>query len=246
MRLPRVRFTIRSLMIAVLVFACPLALPTGWLLILIGLAAPCLALFGLPWLVLGANRRRTMFDFCVSATFINVLFAAYCIAPDLNLHIPLMLGCLVILGQAIGLLGAACATLSTQEGTVWRRFLRWACLPVIALSIMPLVTVLSCWPLRLAFFFSRPTLECLADQVAGGQSHKFPRQAGLFRVAGSAVDIATGNVGLLIDPDPYGRIGFVRLGPGTIPARRGHPIGEGVLDVQLGGGWWYLGEGRED
>ena len=107
MRLPRVPFTIRSLMIAVLVFACPLALPTGWLLILIGLAAPCLALFGLPWLVLGANRRRTMFDFCVSATFVNVLFAAYCIAPDLNLRIPLMLGCLVILGPAISLLGAA-------------------------------------------------------------------------------------------------------------------------------------------
>ena len=149
MRLTRVPFTIRSLIIAVLVFACPLALPTGWLLILIGLAAPCLALFGLPWLVLGANRRRTMFDFCVSAAFINVLFAAYCIAPDINLRIPLMLRCLVIVGPAIGLLGAACATLSTQEGAVWRRFIRWACLPVIALSILPLVTVLSCWPLRL-------------------------------------------------------------------------------------------------
>jgi hypothetical protein len=233
-------------MIAVMVFVCPLALPTGWLLIAIGLAAPCLALFGLPWLVFGANRRLAMFDFCVSATFTNVLFAAYCIAPDLNLQIPLMLGSLVFLGPAIGLLGAACATLSTQEGAVWRRFLRWACLPVIALSIMPLVTVLSCWPLRLAFFVSRPTLERLADQVAAGQTPKFPRQAGLFLVAGPAVDIATGNVGLLIDPDPYGPIGFVRLGPGTSPARRGHPIGEGALDIKLGAGWWYLGQQRDD
>jgi len=77
--------------------------------------------------------------------------------------------------------------------------------------------------------------------IAAGQAVGFPQQAGLFRVAGSTVDPISGNVGLMIDPNPNGPTGFVRVRPGTPRNRRG-PFGWDDLDVALGWGWEYREE----
>jgi hypothetical protein len=79
-------------------------------------------------------------------------------------------------------------------------------------------------------------------------------------VVGSAVDPASGNVGLIIDPDRSGRSGFVRVGGGPVapdPSSRrtgfvrvgggsvapvGRPIGPFCnlyFDLPLPDGWWY-------
>ncbi len=79
----------------------------------------------------------------------------------------------------------------------------------------------------------------LADRVAAGQPLTFPRRAGLFPLAGSALDAATGNIGLMIDPNPSGPTGFVREGNRTNDARLFSPIGGDDLAVDPGGGWWY-------
>ena len=55
------------------------------------------------------------------------------------------------------------------------------------------------------------------------------------------VDAASGNVGLLIDPNPSGDPGFVRVRPGTPPDVRGPIIGSD-LNVELGAGWSYRGD----
>ncbi|MFI5454209.1 MAG: hypothetical protein ACHRXM_02040 [Isosphaerales bacterium] len=150
MRLPHVRFTIRSLMIAVAIVAGLLSLPTGWAVIVIALSLPCLALIGARWLVLRGYRRVSAFGFCVFATLINVLYAASCIAPDVYVFIPFFLG-LVIVGPTIGGIGAAWATLATREGAVPRRSPLAAWWSVIAVSVTPLVTLWTLWPLHLAF-----------------------------------------------------------------------------------------------
>ncbi|MFI5387530.1 MAG: hypothetical protein ACHQ50_15585 [Fimbriimonadales bacterium] len=239
MRLPRLRFTVRSLMIAVVVVAGLLALPTERSVIVIALSVPCLALIGGQWLVFQGHRHLAAFGFWVLATLTNVLYAAACVAPDSYLLPALFLGWLVIVAPTIGGLGAAWAILATREGAVPRRSPPTAWLSVIALSVMPLATLCTLWPLHLAVFTARPALELLADQVAAGQAPGFPRRAGLFWVAGSAVDTATGNVGLMIDPNPNGPTGFVRVSPGTPLEHRFRPIGADDLEVDLGGGWWY-------
>jgi hypothetical protein len=104
-----------------------------------------------------------------------------------------------------------------------------------------MATVRSLWPLHLAFLAARPALEHLADRVYAGQATGFPRWAGPFRVARTAVDPVTGNVGLMIDPNPGGPTGLVRICPGSPPDPRG-PFGWDDLRVDLGWGWEYREE----
>jgi len=228
-------------MIAVVVVVGLLALPTDRSVIVIALSLPCFALIGAQCLVFRGHRHLAAFGFCVLATLTNVLYAAFCVAPDSYLLIPLFLGWLVDVVPTIGGLGAAWAILATRDGAVPRRSPQKAWLSVIALSVLPLVTLCTLWPLHLAFLTARPTLERLADQVAAGQAASFPQRAGLFRVAGSAVDPISGNVGLMIDPNPSGPTGFVRVRRGTPRNRRG-PFGWDDLDVDLGWGWEYREE----
>jgi hypothetical protein len=113
-------------------------------------------------------------------------------------------------------------------------FLAWPL--VFALGFFPLTMLFTRWPLRLAFLASAPAMDRLADRVAAGRSVTSPEWAGLFRVVGSAVEPSNGNVGLIIDPDPSGRSGFVRLGaPGGVPAgRAGGPFYDLYLETLLG------------
>jgi hypothetical protein len=66
------------------------------------------------------------------------------------------------------------------------------------------------WPLYVAFALSKPALERLADRVAAGESVTGPEWAGVYQIVGSRTD-SSGNVALLLDANPNGPIGFVRM-----------------------------------
>src|SRR5262245_6908130 len=105
--------------------------------------------------------------------------------------------------------------------------------------------LLTPWPLRLAFLASRPAMERLADRVAAGRAVTSPEWAGLFQIVGSAVDPTTGNVGLITDPDPAGRSGFVRLSPAVRvdgPYWNYRPFVNLNINEHLTGPWWYQNE----
>lgn len=241
MRLHGIRFTIRSMMIAVLVVASLLALPGGWGVIVMALALPCLATIGSQWLVFRGHRHLATICFWVPAILSNALFAAFCVSPEVYFLGSVLLVWLVFIMPATAVFGVGWIMLATRKGVLSRGVLPAAWLMVIALTVMPLATVWTLWPLRLAFLTVRPALERLADQVATGQAAGFPQWAGPFRVARSAVDPVSGNVGLMIDPNPNGPTGLVRVRPG-IPSNRIGPFGWDDLLVDLGWDWEYREE----
>jgi hypothetical protein len=137
--------------------------------------------------------------------------------------------------------GEAWAALATRRDASHRRSPMVAWPLVFALAIAPLAMMFTDWPLRLAFLASRPALERLADRVEAGQALRRPEWAGRYRVVGSAIDPRTGNVGLVLSPNPAGRSGFVRLVPGWPPVHHG-PLSNLNFDVPLGGRWSYQDE----
>jgi hypothetical protein len=241
MSLRDIRFTIRSLMIAVAIVAGLLTLSNGYGLIILACGLPCLSVIGSQWLVLRGHRLIAAFGFWSLAILANLSYVAFCVAPDIYLLIALFLGWLVIVGPSLGALGVAWARLATQQGSAPRRSQPTAWVSVITQGFLPLVTLWTVWPLHLAFFTFKPALERLADQVAAGKAGSFPQWVGPFRVARSAVDPVSGNVGLMTDPNPNGPSGLVRVRPGVPPNRDG-PFGWDDLGVDLGWGWEYREE----
>src|SRR4051794_25670870 len=100
----KIRFTIRSLMIAVVIVAGLLALPNGLGVIVLACGLPCLAVIGAQWLVSRGHRHIAAFGFWSLATLTNALYAASCVAPDIYLDVLLMFGWLVIVIPAVGAL----------------------------------------------------------------------------------------------------------------------------------------------
>jgi hypothetical protein len=242
MQWPCIRFRLWQIMIAVMAVALLLALPDGWgMIVLPALAIPFLGTTYALCLVFRKRRRLAMFAFWLPAALSNVLFAALCVSPEVYLLGFAFFVWLIFILPTTAVFGVAWAVLATREGSVWHRFPPGAWLAVVALAVLPLVTLWSFWPLRLAFLTVRPALNRLADQVAAGAGPSFPQWVGPFRVARSAVDPASGNVGLMIDPNPNGPTGLVRVCPGIPPNRRG-PIGWDDLQVDLGWGWEYREE----
>jgi hypothetical protein len=237
----RPRFTIRYLMVAVAVavLACLLALHEGPGAILVALALPGVCLIGAQWLVIRGDRRLAAFGFWAVATSANLVYAARCVAPCYYVLISMFLGWLLSVLPSIAALGIAWTFLSGRQCAGSYRSRLAAGFLVFFLAVLPLATMCSLWPLRLAFSMTRPALESLANQVGAGQSVGFPRWVGLFRVAGSAVDPATREVGLLIEPNPNHYAGFVRVPPG---APRSSMFGTDLLGVHLGWGWEYREE----
>jgi hypothetical protein len=242
MPLPRVQFTLRGLMIAVGVATVLLALarvPVGFMLALILVASALLA--GACWELVRGRRRRAAWYFGVSAAAGNGLVTLNCTYLPNLLGFILMFFVSLFAIPAMISFGAALAIAVTNRDANPRRspYVAWPL--VLALAFAPL-TMLTLWPLRLAFLVSQPALSRLADRVAAGQTLRRPEWAGLYRIVGTAVEPSTGNVGLIIDASPGGRSGFMRLGPGTPPERNIGPFFYFGSGVRQGDRWWYQEE----
>ena len=150
MRPPRLRFTIRSLMIAIAVVAGLMALPRAWAVLAVVFSIPSLALTVAAWLAFRGRRRLAAVCFGILAVLANGLYAVLCMAPDVYLDILLVVAWFVIVLPALGGVGIAWASLSTREGAAPRRSASVAWLAVIGLTVMPLFTIMTSWPLHLA------------------------------------------------------------------------------------------------
>jgi hypothetical protein len=228
-------------MIAVAVAAGLLAalLSPIWLFVAFGLLY--LALIGVLWWMFRGFRRLSALSFGVVAALSNTLSAALCIY-QLNLGGALLmfLSWFCAFPFVISA-GAAWARAATRRTARPRRspWLAWPLVLVLALS--PLSMLLTFWPFRLAFLICRPAMDRMADRVGAGQPVTSPEWVGLFRVVGSAVDPATGTIGLIINQDPSGRSGFVRVSVGaSIPAGAPNgPFYNLFFELQLRDRWWY-------
>ena len=239
MHLHRTQFTIRGLMIAVVITAGLLALPGGLREVTAVLSLPLLALFAAWRLLDGGHRRLAAIGFWGLAIPANVLFAACCASPGM-LSVALFFLWLFIIMPTLAGFGATWAILETRRGGDPHPLRRSAWKWVIALAVMPGVTAWTVWPFRLKFLIARSALERVADQIEAGQAVSFPQNAGPFRLAASRVDSETGGVALLIDPNPNGPSGFVRhKGSLTGPYSCFRPIRGDWWHVGLGGGWCY-------
>ena len=78
---PDLRYLVRSLLIAVLVIACLLALPSSWLVWVLMFGCPGLALIVAQWLLSRDYRQLAALCFGVVGTLVNVVYAASCIHP---------------------------------------------------------------------------------------------------------------------------------------------------------------------
>jgi hypothetical protein len=179
----------------------------------------------------------------VAFAVMGVLINAFCFVASITwsplvfifvIPFPCLIGSAVTCG--FGAAWCAAARHHPANGAL-SRALRFAF--VAAVSILPTTMLFTQWPFKLAFAASRPALERLADQVAAGVRVSKPVPAGAFRIVASAVDPATGGVALITDPNPNGRSGFERRGPGT-PG--GGPFFNLRFDMQLSAKWWYLEE----
>ncbi len=210
-----------------------------WLLLPALLALPFVTPFGSRWLVSRGYRRTAAIGFWGLGVLFNALLAAACTYPDYMLVPGLFLACLFIVVPTLAGLGVAWAMLATRDGAIPRRSSAKTGLPVFAITVLPLVTVTTLWPLRLAFLAARPSLELFADQVTAGQTVNFPQRAGVYWFVGSRIDSSSGNVGLIMDPNPGGPKGFVRMGPQRVGAG---PFSASGMGVDLGWGWEYRQE----
>jgi hypothetical protein len=226
-------------MIVVVVVAWLFALPVDVLPLVVVLAVTGLSLILACWMVYRGRRRLATLCFWGVAPLINVLYVFAVLTPEMYLHLFLFVAWLGVGLPVIGGFGAAWAALAAQEKVAPRRSPAAPWFTVIALTLMPLITLITCWPFRLGFLIARPALGRLADQVAAGQAPTFPQWVGPFRIAGARLDSTTGNVGLWIDPNSSGPLGFVRVAPGA-PAESRFDLNRGDdMTLELGGGWWY-------
>ena len=99
------------------------------------------------------------------------------------------------------------------------------------------------WPLHLAFGLARPEMIRLAERVGRGEKVPFPRSVGAYTVVGILVSPRrNGNLAILLDDDPAGPVGFVRILDASdliADQLRPHPTD---YRISLGEGWSYMVE----
>ncbi len=242
------RFKIRTMMIATAVVATLLAAAVvpgfAALLMMSGFVLCWIAVaFGL-WGQLRTVNRQSRRGFGIAAALTNgASHLASVAVPMIGLtaFFLILFVCLILTSVVVGF-GAAWFTATNRDRSVLRASSVIRLLLVLALSLAPLAIPFTQWPLRLAFLGSRPALERLANQVALGTAITKPRWAGAFRVLGSTVDRASGNVGLITAHVSSDRFGFERFGPRGSPGRSG-AFYYLSSEVQLNQKWRY---GEED
>jgi hypothetical protein len=236
------RFNIRSLMLAVAVVAGLLALalsPNG-LAIAVGLLY--LSLSGVLWWMFYRYRKLAAMCLGVVSAVTMVWCAAFCVyLLNYGGFFWMIVVWLLAFPMIVGA-GGAWAAAATRRTSKPRRspFLAWPL--VLVLAFAPLSMMLTHWPLRLAFLASRPAMERLANRVALGERISRPEWAGVFRVIGSSLEPGSLNVGLIIDADPAGRSGFVRLGAGVPETDTHGPFYNLNFNEPLGRRWFYQNE----
>jgi hypothetical protein len=236
LRPPRMRFTIRGLMLAIAITAGLLALPKDWREVGAVLSIPVASLVAAWWLVRRGRCRLAAICFWAPACITNSYIAAESVTPEGWPTITRILVSLFVLLPTLLAMGVAWACLATRK-TPAVRGMPWVVgLSVIVLSVMPATTSMSLWPCRLAFLATRPRLERLAKRVSAGHAITYPQWVGPFRVNGSNVDPATKNVALLTDTDPSCPAGFIR---DTVGNCWGTTVRGDALHLDLGPGWCY-------
>ena len=242
MQRPRVQFTVRWMMIVIVVVAVILSAlcTSGGFLFAITLLD--LAMAGGYWWLFRGSRRWAARSFVSTAVAANALVAGLCVYLFTLLGTVLIIfvlyfGIPLILGS-----GAAWAVLASRRDATPHRspYVAWPL--VVSLALAPVTMIPTRWPLRLAFIVSRPALDQLADRVAGGATLSRPEWAGLFRVVGSALDPASGNVGLIINANLDGRLGLVRLPSADSSHPRSGPFFNLSFEEQMSVRWWYQDE----
>lgn len=239
---PRLRFTIRGWMAVMPVVACFFACVSFWgalPILLVLLAVPCVAVLTGQWFLFRRQQKRAAVCWGCVATLVNGLYVAICTFPDSYLLSFAAIAWLFLVVPSILGLGGPWAVLATRDQAIPRRTPGLAWLLVCSLTLAPLVTLWTLGPLRLFFFAARPAMDGLADQTVAGRPVGGPQWIGVFRFRGSFDDAVTGDMGLLVEPNPNHPSGFVREG-----ARRSWNASRRVcgsnLRIHLGGDWWYL------
>jgi hypothetical protein len=219
------RFSIRQLMIVIAVVATVLAIVQHYTFAtVVGLYIVALGLIG--WLPSRGRSRLAVWGFFASATWLNLsmpLFFVY--YPVLHnssmLFLPALISIPIVAG--LGLAWVACYSGKLQK-------LR-AAVTVIVLLALPCSMIVYRWPIDVAFYFSSPGLNRLADRVEAGGTVVPGEWAGIYRVWGSMKDPQTGNPMLVIDPDPGGIFAYAR--------RITSPPDGTTRRERLDGGRWY-------
>ncbi len=203
------------------------------------LAIPVLSAFCGLWILDRGSRPLAAISFFGLTASANALYVMASICPDYMLGPALTLLWAVVLLPLVVPTGLAWANLATRDGAIPRRSPRFAWALVAVLAIMPIVTLNTSWPLRLAFLAARSSLDRLADDTATGRSFKGPVRIGPFQIADVAYDPSCGAVGVFVDPNPNGRTGFVRTGGKAKQAQRFLLLIGTDTNIELGWGWSY-------
>jgi hypothetical protein len=142
------------------------------------------------------------------------------------------LGCAIAVGTLYALWGGWIAGWGRRETGTWRG-------KILACSLgLIFATVFTQWPLRAAYFVSRPWLDDAAERLRAGEDFGAPRWVGLFRVL-RAEDSDRGPEGKVVclwtDLTPSGYSGLVQHGPDHLPFNL-------WSSVDLGERWQYIEE----
>jgi hypothetical protein len=236
---PTAGFTIRGLMVLIAIAACLLAMPT---LISVGilLASPLVAPFLARRMFARGQRKPAAYCFGAFAAAINVFYVTSCFTPIYDAIVCLCMGWAILVIAPTVALGWSWASLASAADAFPRRSPVFAWLVVLLVTVMPLVTLWTLWPIRLLFLAARPEMEHLANQAVAGRPLDRPRSLGLFQFAGTKFDPASGDVALFIEPDPSHPRGFLWKRSGAPASRRGCGMCGSNMSVYLGEGWWYL------
>ena len=205
---PTSGFRIRGLMALIAIAACVLAIPP---LVSVGLllSSPLIAPHVGRRMFVRGQRTPAAYCFGTFAGALNVFYVTSCFTPIYAFIVGLCVGWALLAILPTVSLGSAWARLSSAVDAKPRRspVLAWSI--VVLLTLMPLVTLCSLWPIRLLYLAARPEMERLANTAIAGEPFSGPRSVGLFEFAGSRFDPATGDVALLIEPDPAHPRGFL-------------------------------------
>ncbi len=193
-----------------------LAVPAASLTILHSQPAmlACVPFLSIPgyfaWRISRHRHRLAEWGFWVASS-ISTISVAYLCTYDVSVsgYVAAVLITLITLPPTIGF-GVAWEA-NVQIRVDKRAVFGLAPLVVGVLSVLPLSMITTFWPLRVAFLVSRPALNRIADRVEAGEQIRRPEWAGLFLILKTKSGQNEGDLALIVDDDPSGKSGFVRL-----------------------------------